>query len=556
MLIRKKVLVFGSSLILFLFLSAVAAKAGTSFLPSPITAITNNHPVLSAPLNTAFTYQGHLTDNGALANGAHDFQFILYDAASGGAQLGSIVTMTDLQVTDGLFTAVLDFGEVFKGTAAWLEIGVREGTSNGTYTILTPRQPLTAAPYAQGLMPGAVINGDLSEPALTIANDSGSAIHISNADGDGIHINNAGLEGINIENATNNGFEVDNAGQDGLQVGTVGINGVHVVEAGNHGVRVGNAAVNGFHVNNAGQHGVAVANAVDSGMYVGHSDGDGLVICNTGTETGCPRNELNNGIEIGNADHYGVSVESAGYAGVFVNSAGSDGVFVNSAGFNGVRVNSAGSDGINIVNTGAAGVRVHYPDTNGFSVSDAGDSGIWVGDATNYAGYFNGDINVTGNCNGCLLATFGINSGHTALNPGDIVAVAGTQESPAANTEMLMQVQPAAAGQPLVGVVSGRAELHTSAEDGTTVLVSRAGKAAAPNDYVTVIIYGPVQLTTQEAFAVGERVTLAENGRVRPLQIVELNGVPLAEAAHTLGMTLEANDSDGDGLVWVLVNPH
>jgi len=42
----------------------------------------------------------------------------------------------------------LDFGNVFDGTALFLEIGVRPGASIGAYTPLTPRQALTATPFA------------------------------------------------------------------------------------------------------------------------------------------------------------------------------------------------------------------------------------------------------------------------------------------------------------------------------------------------------------------------------------------------------------------------
>jgi Tfp pilus assembly protein FimV len=38
---------------------------------------------------TQFTYRGRLTDTNASANGSYDFQFALYDAATGGAQQGS-----------------------------------------------------------------------------------------------------------------------------------------------------------------------------------------------------------------------------------------------------------------------------------------------------------------------------------------------------------------------------------------------------------------------------------------------------------------------------------
>jgi hypothetical protein len=105
--------------------------------------------VVAAPLGTEFTYQGVLSDGGAPASGVFDFRFFLYDAEAGGSQVGSVVLIEDLTVTDGRVTAQLDFGSVFDGTALWLEVGVRDGVSTGAYTVLSPRQELTAAPFAQ-----------------------------------------------------------------------------------------------------------------------------------------------------------------------------------------------------------------------------------------------------------------------------------------------------------------------------------------------------------------------------------------------------------------------
>lgn len=101
-----------------------------------------------APVGTAFTYQGHLADNGNPASGTYDFQFELFNALSGGSQAGGTVTKDDVAVSDGRFTVELDFGSVFDGTALWLAIGVRPGASTDPFTALIPRQPITAVPYA------------------------------------------------------------------------------------------------------------------------------------------------------------------------------------------------------------------------------------------------------------------------------------------------------------------------------------------------------------------------------------------------------------------------
>ena len=103
---------------------------------------------LNVTLGTGFTYQGKLSDGGAPANGAYDFEFTLYDALSDGSQVGSTVTQGGVTVTDSLFMVQLDFGDVFDGTALFLSIGVKPGGSVGTYTTLTPRQQMTATPSA------------------------------------------------------------------------------------------------------------------------------------------------------------------------------------------------------------------------------------------------------------------------------------------------------------------------------------------------------------------------------------------------------------------------
>jgi hypothetical protein len=99
-------------------------------------------------LGTGFTYQGRLTDAGLPASGPYDLELKLFDAATGGVQVGPTVTRDDVPVAGGLFTVKADFGAVFTGRALWLEIGVRPGASQGAFTPLAGRQELTPSPNA------------------------------------------------------------------------------------------------------------------------------------------------------------------------------------------------------------------------------------------------------------------------------------------------------------------------------------------------------------------------------------------------------------------------
>src|SRR5687767_802654 len=100
---------------------------------------------------TAFTYQGRLTDSDNPADGVFDMQFKLFDTATTGtgAQQGSTITNSTVKVANGVFAVELDFGAgVFTGAARFLEISIRPAGSADPYTVLSPRQAVTSAPYA------------------------------------------------------------------------------------------------------------------------------------------------------------------------------------------------------------------------------------------------------------------------------------------------------------------------------------------------------------------------------------------------------------------------
>lgn len=116
-------------------------------------------------MGTAFTYQGRLFERGMPASGVYDFEFKLYTADTGGAQVGSTVVLEDILVRNGYFAVALDFGRVFTGQKLWLEKGVRPGNRLGPFTALGPRQPLLAVPYALAL-PGLWTQENPTSPNL------------------------------------------------------------------------------------------------------------------------------------------------------------------------------------------------------------------------------------------------------------------------------------------------------------------------------------------------------------------------------------------------------
>lgn len=101
---------------------------------------------LPAHSQSAFSFQGRLTDESGPATGLYDLQFTLHDADTNGLAIGPVLTHADVPVSAGLFTVALDFGaQAYDGSPRWLELAVR---TNGAadFTLLSPRQSVLPSP--------------------------------------------------------------------------------------------------------------------------------------------------------------------------------------------------------------------------------------------------------------------------------------------------------------------------------------------------------------------------------------------------------------------------
>ncbi len=130
--------------------------------------------------STAFTYQGELKQSGAPTVGPHDFRFKLFDAQTGGSQVGTTVCSNNVQVADGKFTTPIDFGQNFVTAGQrFVEIEVRadtglDCTNTGGFVVLSPRQAVTSAPLATH-----------AKSAFSLAAADGSPTNAVNVDSDG-----------------------------------------------------------------------------------------------------------------------------------------------------------------------------------------------------------------------------------------------------------------------------------------------------------------------------------------------------------------------------------
>ena len=241
----------------------------------------------AAPLGPAFTYQGELRTAGAPANGAHDFEFRLYDSASNGLQIGATLARPGVAVSDGLFATTLDFGPAqFAGDAQWLEIRVRPAGA-GSYQTLTPRTPLTAAPYAwsaavalansvnglsvvDGSIGSADVDSSQVQRRVTASCVAGQSIRSIDASG-----------GVVCEpDDSGNGVTAVTAGA-GLSGGTITTTGTIAIASNSvTGGMLQDGAVGVADINTA-QVQARVSGACAAGQYMRSVDAGGTVVCST-----------------------------------------------------------------------------------------------------------------------------------------------------------------------------------------------------------------------------------------------------------------------------------
>ncbi len=165
----------------------------------------------TAAQTTAFNYQGRLNNNAAPANGNYEMEFKLFDALAGGAQIGKTLTDESVAVINGIFATTLDFGAAaFDGGAArFLEIGVRQAGNPNPFTVLSPRQTISSAPYA--IQARNALTADNSTNALQLGGIDASEYVTTATVGSSFIKNNTVQQTANF-NINGNGFVGGNLG--------------------------------------------------------------------------------------------------------------------------------------------------------------------------------------------------------------------------------------------------------------------------------------------------------------------------------------------------------
>jgi hypothetical protein len=337
--------------------------------------------------------------------------------------VGGPITVTNQTVSNGLFTTNLDFGtSAFQGDARWLQIAVRQ-SGGGSYTTLSPRQALTAAPYALSLIPGAYISGSSSSyPMLRTYNGNGYGALFSSGSSIGL---------IGTGNSTGVYGEAADNGVTGIATSTYGIGVRGQTNSGNGVYGQSNSSgfgVQGYSVGNSGgyftgggPYGLQASSTVTNGVGILGTGGPG------GSAVGV-HGQSNNGYGV-----YGTSNTSIGMFGqsnnsygVYGQSSANHGIYgiTTANGFSGViGIANGGPQASGVWGTSSSGVGVGAQSTTGNGVY-----GTTAAGASNNAGVVGESTGTDGN--GVLgFADTGTNAWGVWGQSGPGVGVSGQSAS-------------------------------------------------------------------------------------------------------------------------------
>ena len=331
-------------------------------------------PSTSVP-NT-FNFQGQIRQSDAPVNGTCDLRFTLYDDAQAGLDVGGgPQTLAAQQITNGLFTVNLPFGDAFSGGDRWLKTEVRCPSGLGNFVALSPRQHITATPYAFGLRLPFVGNFAADGDMFSVTNaGTGSAGHfvMTNPNAQ----DHAALLGESVASDGVDGISANSFGVYGESTHSAGIYGT--TSAADNGGVVGVNAVNGHGVEGYTGTGSGTYGQADAGIGVEGKSNGGTGVYGSGLYYGVYGRGTTNGVWGTSDNGNGVWGESTGGAGVTGKSGSDRGVHGISNTGDGVYGETKGS--------GAKGVAGVSP--NGVGVYGESSSGK--------AGQFQGDVQISG----------------------------------------------------------------------------------------------------------------------------------------------------------------
>jgi len=455
-------------------------------------------PALSAPMGSAFTYQGQLKRAGAPANGNFDFRFRLYDALSGGAQVGGDVLQPAVVVNSGLFTVNLDFGaSAFSGAARFLQIEVKPA-GGGAYTLLTPRQELKPAPHT--LYAGRALNATAANSALTAiyATEAANANYARNIPLAGTGTTTAGAHSNHGHfghswsgSSPSYGLIVENDGAgDGIR-------------AFSHSSGPGYAAV------------WAVCPTTGTAVFAYSEGGDGVdastnggsksaVYGHSGAGFGVTGSSTNNDGVVGWSSN-------AGHSGVWGHSV--DGFGITGDSTNNVAIVGRSTDNYAVQGLSSNNYGGYFYSTNYRGLYASSPSGWYAGyfvdrGGSGHAGlYVDGTIVATGSKAGYVV-DLAVNDGPEPLETGDVVVVTG-YAAPVIGEIPLVKVRKCstAGSSGVVGIVDQPMIIKATQSNRQEDLPRPAGKTAAKTDgtavgtgqYATVVTLGSFKAVKADA---------------------------------------------------------
>lgn len=150
---------------------------------------------------SAFNFQGRLNDGTSPANGRYDLHFKLFNAITGGTQVGPTLDKANTMLVNGVFSTTLDFGgATFTTGDLFLEISVRPNGSPNSHVVLGARQQIMSVPFAVRSANATQADNATNAQNAVNAQNAANAQNATNAQNANSSANSLALGGVAASN--------------------------------------------------------------------------------------------------------------------------------------------------------------------------------------------------------------------------------------------------------------------------------------------------------------------------------------------------------------------
>ena len=190
---------------------------------------------------TLFKFEANLPNEFTPATGSFEMEFKLYDAATGGNQIGATNVVQNVEVKTRSLAVQLDYGAAaFSGGDRFVEISYRRAGSGEPFVVVSPRRQILSVPYAIRALNATTADAAVSFTGVLAAANGGTGLSSAGTSGNFLR-----SDGMNWTSSPITAADIPNLDAGKITTGTLSNARLGIIPAANGGTGLNSPGASG-----------------------------------------------------------------------------------------------------------------------------------------------------------------------------------------------------------------------------------------------------------------------------------------------------------------------